>query len=145
MNPVNQNMGRCPCGIDSCKMLGTKLKKNGHLVGCSCRPCTGLRNRRKGQAGQAKGHRALGGEGFTPSNEESTGGYPIVVQCEWKTGAQIPASFTKFIGTDWFRRALSQANRARRVGDGSMPAVGIILGSKTYVVVEANRDMDGVA
>jgi len=114
-------------------------------VGCSCRPCIGTRNRRKGQAAQAKGHRALGGVGFTPTNEESTGGYPIVVQCEWKTGGQVPASFLKFIGLDWTRRALSQANRARRIGDGSMPAIGIVVAGKTWLLVEANRDMDGVA
>jgi hypothetical protein len=82
---------------------------------------------------------------MTPGNEEAIGGYPVRLQCEWKTGAQIPASFHKFVGLDWTRRALSQANRARRVGDGSMPAVGIIVGSKTWLLVEADRDMDGSA
>jgi hypothetical protein len=132
----------CPCG---CGVIHQKLKRNNHVIGCKCRPCLGTRNRAKGQRAQAKGHRALGGVGFTPGNEESVGGYDVRLQVEWKTGAQIPASFTKFVGLDWTRRALSQANRARRVGDGSMPAVGLIIGGKTYLVVEANRDMDGVA
>ena len=134
-----QPYDECPCG---CGVVGHKLKKNGCVVGCKCRSCIGKRNRRKGQAAQAKGHRALGGEGFTPGNEESVGGYPIVVQVEHKTGSQIPASFTKFITLDWTRRALSQANRARRVGDGSMPAVML---DGRWLVVDCRKDKEGAA
>jgi len=129
----------CPCG---CGEVSHKLKKNQHVVGCKCRPCLGKRNRAKGQKAQAKGHRALGGQGFTPGNEESVGGYPLVAQVEHKSGSQIPASFTKFIGTEWFRRAISQANRARRVGDGSMPAVML---DGRWLVVDCKKGKDGAA
>lgn len=129
----------CPCG---CEVIAHKLKKNGHGVGCKCRSCIGKRNRVKGQKAQARGHRALGGQGFTPGNEESVGGYPISVQVEWKTGDQVPANFRKFLTLDWTRRAFSQANRARRIGDGSMPAVGI---DGRWLVVDLSKDQDGAA
>lgn len=151
MNAVFQELGPCACGESACEQIGTKLSKAldeetaPHLVGCRCIRHRNRRNQSKGKRGQAKGHRALGGQGMTPSNEESVGGYDVRCQVEWKTGEQIPASFTKFVSLDWTRRALSQANRARRIGDGSMPTVGIVIGGKTYLVVEANRDMDGVA
>jgi hypothetical protein len=134
----------CPCG---CGATGSKLAyKTGHVVrACKCQSCIGRRNRQKGQRAQAKGHRALGGQGFTPGNEESVGGYPITVQVEWKTGEQIPASLVKFLGLEWTRHALSQAQRARRIGDGSMPTVGVVVGGRTWLIVEANRDMDGSA
>lgn len=126
----------CPCPDTSCDERGHKLKRNGHAVGCRCRPCLGKRNRRKGQAAQAKGHRALGGQGFTPGNEESVGGYDVRVQIEWKTGKQIPASFLKFLGLEWTRRALEQAERAVRVGDGAKPAIGLVIGSKVWLLVK---------
>jgi len=140
MNAVYQQMGPCPCL--RCDIIGSKLTKHGHLVGCSCPSCMGRRNRRRGQAAQAKGHRALGGTGFTPSHEESTGGYPIVVQVEHKTGQQVPANFYRFIETDWFRRALSQAQRAVRVGDGSMPSVMI---DGRWLVTDCKKGQDGAA
>jgi hypothetical protein len=73
------------------------------------------------------------------------GGYPIRVQVEWKTGAQIPASFHSLVQLDWTRRALGQADRARKIGDGTMPAVGIIEGSRTWLLVQCDRNMDGSA
>jgi hypothetical protein len=125
MNPVNQELGRCPCGEEACKMLGTKLRQDGHLVGCGCTSHRNSRNQKKGKRAQAKGHRALGGIGFTPSNEESHGAYDLRVQVEHKTGEQVPASFRKFVTLDWTRRALNQAERAVRVGDGAHPSVMI--------------------
>lgn len=106
---------------------GTKLTKYGHVVGCKCRSCTGRRNKRKGHAAQAKMHRALGGTGFTPHDEESARPYTVevTVMPEVKTGLQIPASFDKFVGTEWFRRALEQATRAVPVGSGACPGVVI--------------------
>jgi hypothetical protein len=138
MNPVSQPFGPCPCepGVvsdgdititmpRSCVAIGTKLTKFGHLVGCTCRSCLGRRNQRSGKRAQARGHRALGGIGFTPSNEESHGAYDLRVQVEHKTGEQVPASFRKFVTLDWTRRALNQAERAVRVGDGAHPSVMI--------------------
>lgn len=130
---------KCPCG---CEHENLKLTRYGHVLGCRCASCRGRRNQRKGQRGQARGHKALGGQGFTPSNEESVGGYDIRVQVEWKTGQQVPAGFHKFVALEWFHRALGQADRARRIGDGSMPALGI---DGKWLIVQLNRDMDGAA
>lgn len=72
-------------------------------------------------------HRRLGGEGWTPTHEEAARPYTIevTVMPESKTGSQIPATFDRFISTDWFRRALSQSERATPVGTGVLPAVVI--------------------
>lgn len=114
----------CPCG---CSATGSKLSfKTGHVArSCECMSCRNSRNVKRGKRGQAKGHRALGGVGITPSNEESVNGYDIRVQVEHKAGAQIPQHFRSFIAGEWFRHALSQAERARRIGDGAMPSVMI--------------------
>jgi hypothetical protein len=70
-------------------------------------------------------HRALGGQGFTPSNEESARPYTVEVSVmpESKAGAQIPKSFDSFLSTDWFRRALSQSERSAPFGAGVLPSV----------------------
>jgi hypothetical protein len=44
---------------------------------------------------------------------------------EAKAGAQVPASFAKFAGLEWTRRAISQAERAIPVGVQANPAVYI--------------------
>ena len=132
MNTVTQTFGPCPCGegiggIRTCGIQGTKLTRYGHLVGCTCRSCLGRRSKRKGQKAQAKMHKRLGGQGFTPSNEESARPYEVtvLVMPESKTGGQVPASWDKFIGTEWFRRALDQSTRAAPVGSGVLPAIVI--------------------
>ena len=127
----------CPCGCDA-EGMKLQLRHDRHLVGCECSSCRGRRNRRKGQAGQAKAHRQLGGVGFTPSNEESARPYEVscYVMAEVKTGEQIPASFDKFITTEWFRRALSQSTRAIPVGSGALPCV-VIRGD--WAVVDIRR------
>lgn len=112
----------CPCGDQRCP-TAHKLQRNGHAVGCTCRSCTGRRNRRRGQRAQANAHKRLGGTGATPTHEEWGTGYEIRVQPEVKQGGQIPASFSTFIGTDWFRRAMRQAEKATSIGSGSLPAV----------------------
>src|SRR3989304_6862801 len=127
MMPVFQELGPCPCGSPRCDVVGTKLTRFGYLVGCRGSEATGRRNRRKGQKNQALSHRRLGGQGFTPTNEESARAYDVKVsvQPEHKTGEQVPKSFDKFVGTAWFRRALSQAERAIPTGSGALPAVTI--------------------
>lgn len=105
----------CPCGDVRCPQ-SSKLKRNGHVVGCVCRACIGKRNRSRGQRAQANAHKRLGGVGKTPTHEEWGPGYDITVWPEVKQGGQIPAAFGKFIGTEWFRRALSQSERSLPVG-----------------------------
>lgn len=136
---------QCPCGIEGCN--GLKLAKvSGHVVSCTdrCASCRGRRNRSRGRRNQTKGHRALGGTQLhSPADEEATGAYTIAVQVEHKDGGNsVPTSFGKFVGTEWFRRALSQANRARRVGEGSMPAVMI---DGRWLIVDCAKDKDGAA
>lgn len=127
----------CPCG---CGETGSKLStKTGHVVkACSCASCRGRRNQAKGKRGQAKTHRALDGQGFTPSNEESARPYTVevTVMPEVKAGAQIPANFDRFISSDWFRHALSQSTRAVPVGSGARPCV-VIRGD--WAVVDIRR------
>jgi len=124
----------CGCGVVNLK---TQLK-TGHVVGCACPSCRGRRYRRKGQKGQAKMHRRLGGEGFTPTNEESARPYHVecLVMPESKVGGQIPASWDKFVSSEFFRRALSQSERAVPFGSGALPCV-VLRGD--FAVVDIRR------
>lgn len=126
----------CICGCGEFN-LKTQLK-TGHVVGCKCPSCIGRRNRYKGQRAQAKTHRRLGGQGFTPSNEESARPYTVecMVMPEVKTGEQIPASWDKFVSSEFFRRALSQSERAVPFGSGALPCV-VIRGD--FAVVDIRR------
>jgi hypothetical protein len=83
-------------------------------------------------------HKRLGGEGFTPSNEESARPYHIecIVMPESKTGGQIPKSWDTFIATEFFRRALSQSERAVPCGSGALPCV-VLRGD--FAVVDIRR------
>lgn len=115
----------CPCG---CVVVGAKLTKYGHVQGCICRRCIGLRSKRKGQRGQRSVHRALGGVGFTPSNEESARVYEIEVLRvlpEVKAGSQVLKSFVSFVASEWFRKAYSQSERAVPIGSGARPALAL--------------------
>lgn len=127
----------CPCG---CGVDALKLTKYGHVIGCACRSCIGRRSQRAGKRAQAKGHRALGGQGFTPSNEESARPYQIevTVMPEHKTGQQVPATFDRFITTDWFRRALDQSTRAVPTGSGALPCV-VIRGQWAVIDIRGGR------
>jgi hypothetical protein len=144
MNAVTQPMGPCPCNLEiqgrRCTMVGTKLTRYGHLVACSCPTCTGRRNKRSGQRAQAKMHKRLGGEGFTPTHEEAARPYTIevTVMPESKTGGQVPANWDRFIATDWFRRALDQSTRATPVGSGVLPAV-VIRGDWAIVDIRGHK------
>lgn len=94
----------CPC---DCGEVSHKLKKNGHVVGCKCRPCLGKRNRASGQRKQSRAIKdAARAEGKTmdvaPTHEEQAG---LQVHYEVKSGAQIPKAFTG----EWTRKAIQQA------------------------------------
>ena len=148
MNAVTQPMGPCPCraGVEAyfefptrCTVNGTKLTRYGHLVGCGCYECQGRRNRRKGQATEAKRHRRLGGQGQTPRDELAFS-YSLNVTTEDKGGAQIPASFTKFIGLEWTRHALRQAEKKLPVGSDAMPSLFLDCGRDgTWLIVRVPK------
>jgi len=126
----------CVCGCGEVN-LKTQLK-TGHVVGCTCRPCIGRRNRRKGQKAQAKMHKNLGGTGFTPTNEESARPYHVecILMPEGKTGKQVPKSWDDFVSSEWFRHALSQSSRAVPFGSGALPCV-VLRGD--FAVVDIRR------
>lgn len=125
----------CPCG---CSATAHKLSvKTGHVLGCACHSCIGIRNQRKGKRGQANAHRHLRGEGFTPSNEESGRAYSVEVRIEAKKGAQVPAHFVRVIESEWFRHAMSQATRGTPIGEQSNPSVYLEpAGGGAYLIVE---------
>ena len=118
----------CPCG---CGVEGLKLQErhDKHLVGCTCRPCIGRRNRRSGQKTEAKRHRRLGGQGQTPRDELAYS-YSLNVTTEDKHGAQIPASFLKFIDLEWTRHALRQAEKKVPTGSDALPILVLDCGRK---------------
>lgn len=134
-----QGWPACPCG---CGVDGLKLSvKTGHVArDCACRPCIGRRNQQKGKRAQAKTHRALGGTGFTPSNEESARPYQVevTVMPEVKHGQQVPANFDRFIESEWFRRALDQSSRAVPTGSGALPCV-VIRGQWAVIDIRGRR------
>jgi hypothetical protein len=126
----------CVCG---CGEVNLKIQlKTGHVVGCRCPSCIGRRNRRKGHAAQARAHKRLGGQGWTPTEESSARPYQVecLVMPEVKTGQQIPKSWDTFIKTEWFRRALSQSERAVPFGSGALPCV-VLRGD--FAVVDIRR------
>ena len=59
---------------------------------------------------------------------------------ESKTGNQIPASWTKFVATEWFRRAMDQSRRAVPAGSGALPAV-VLHGD--WLIVDLNGSGHG--
>jgi hypothetical protein len=137
MNAVTQDFGDCPCldkpnwPLTHCNAVGTKLTKYGHLVGCSCPPCRGRRNKRSGQRTEAKRHRRLGGNDGTPTPpDELAYSYSINVTTQDKHGQQIPANFIRFIDLEWTRHALRQAEKKLPVGSDSLPALILDCGRK---------------
>jgi len=134
MNTVTQAMGICPCNKEDrsggpCLVIGTKLTRHGHLVACTCPSCTGRRNKRSGQRTEARRHRRLGGTGGTPRDELAYS-YSLNVTTEDKHGAQIPASFIKFIELEWTRHALRQAEKKLPAGSDSLPSLVLDCGRK---------------
>jgi hypothetical protein len=125
----------CPCLIDGC--TGSKLSvKSGHVVGCVCRSCMGRRNRKKGQAAEARRHRSLGGVGWTP-RDDLHHPYPLTVTTEDKTGGQVPAKFVAFVNSETARHWFAQAEKKLPVGSDALPALYLeVTEGQTYLVVK---------
>ena len=138
MNAVVQDFGACPCESDNCTELGTKLTKFGHLKGCSCRSCTGRRNRRKGQAGEARAHKALGGVGPTV-RDDLFHLYSLNASVETKTGNHVPTRLIDAIRSEFMRHAFHQAAKKIPVGADAYPAVMLQPhGGGQYLVVDVS-------
>jgi hypothetical protein len=75
----------------------------------------------------------------SPAHEEAAIGYEVSawVIPEAKTGDQVPKNFARFVGTDWFRRALRQSERAVAVGSGARPSVYVELPGRSggYLII----------
>jgi hypothetical protein len=126
----------CPCEVPGC--VGSKLSfKTGHVSrGCICRSCIGRRNRKKGQAGEARRHRRLGGVGTTP-RDELAHCYSINVTTEDKVGKQIPASFRTFIDSEKARVWFRQAEKKLPIGNDAFPALYLELSQgQAFLVVK---------
>lgn len=103
----------CPCG---CGVVAWKLRKNGHGVGCKCRPCLGSRSKRKGQAAQSRVLKdAARAEGitmdFAPTHEEQA---RLLLHYEVKSGEQIPKGLRGDKMRQW-------ENQARNFAHGQVP------------------------
>jgi hypothetical protein len=128
----------CPCG---CGATGSKLSfKTGHIVrSCTCRSCIGRRNRKKGQAAEAKRHRMLGGEGQT-IRDDLHHAYSLNVSVEDKSGSQCPVKLVSGMQSEFMRRAFSQATRKIPVGSDAYPAVMLHPhGGGAYLLVDCSR------
>ena len=127
----------CPCSEPGC--YGQKLlKATGHVKGCSCPRCRGRESNRKGHRNQDRTHKALGGSGRARHDEASQKPYvvEITVMPEAKAGQQIPKSLSLGLGSEWLRRAFSQAERAAPVGSNVLPAVSV---GSDYLIVDLRR------
>ena len=125
----------CPCG---CGATGFKLAhRSGHLVKvCRCASCIGRRNRERGQRGEARRHRRLGGQGMTP-RDDLMHLYSVNVATEDKTGDQIPAHFVSFAASETARHWFGQAEKKIPIGSDALPALYLELSpSKWYLVIK---------
>lgn len=125
----------CPC---ECGVEALKLKRNGHVIGCRCRPCIGTRNKRKGYKTEARGHKRLGGKGGTV-RDDLYHAYSLNHSVEMKGGAQVPQTFINFILGAWIKDAMGQAVKKIPVGSDALPSVLIELSpSRAYLVTDVS-------
>lgn len=130
----------CPCGPPSCGAVGLKLAHaSGHLARlCRCASCLGRRNRNRGQRGEARRHKRLGGEGWTP-RDDLMHLYSVNIATEDKVGAQIPRKFAAFVESETARHWFHQATKKIPVGADALPALYLELSpSKAYLVVDVS-------
>jgi hypothetical protein len=61
----------------------------------------------------------------------------VKVHPEAKGGGQIPQSLVKFLGTEWYRRAIGQSERSLPIGSGAKPALWAHLpGGRKVLIVD---------
>jgi hypothetical protein len=68
-------------------------------------------------------HKALGGRGRPPRQEEWANAYSLEVKVESKVGTQVAPIFLRLIHNEWFLAALGQAERSIPVGMAANAAV----------------------
>ena len=101
----------CPCG---CRIISGKLSvRTGHVHGCRCPSCRGLRNRRKGQKAQSRVLKdAAKAQGVTmeiaPTHEEQA---RLLVHYESKQGEQVPKGMRGARMAEWEKQARGFAER----------------------------------
>jgi hypothetical protein len=118
--PVREEAGRSPKVrparqeevVPRFKTGEPRTKKNGHEVGCTCRPCLGARSRRKGLSKQRAARKALGvppTRNRSQSSNEENWRHEFRVEC--KAGQQVNAIATRFL------LAEKQADQNKAEGD----------------------------
>lgn len=129
----------CPCGNPKCPPSLKLVGKNRHHRGCICPSCRGSRNRRRGQLGQRKTYRALGGVGVTPTHEEASPVLELRVRPETKRGRHANG-ILRLTQTKFLIRAMQQSRKGQRTGDGTKPAVALWPeGGGGWLVVELEQ------
>lgn len=121
MKPVYQDFGPCPCGFPGCTMQGTKLSKDGHLTDCECPSHRSQANNAKGRKAEQRRHARLSHK--AAPNDEYPNTYALSVTTQDKAGAQIPASFSSFVASEYYRHAMRQAEVKVPVGGDVFPAL----------------------
>lgn len=131
-----QEPGPCPCQHPRCDVIGTKLTRQGYLVGCKSPQAVGKRNKKKGQRGEARAHKLLGGTGPT-IRDDLFHLYSINISLEVKTGNQVPAKLVSSVESEFMRSAFGQARKKIPVGTDALPAVLVQPhGGGSYLVVD---------
>jgi hypothetical protein len=140
MNPVYQEPGPCDCGRDDCPVNGgTKLNRDGHVVGCDCPTCNARGNQRKGRRGEITRHAVLSAK--RAHTDEYPDTYPLTITTQDKVGDQVPASFIEFTESEWFRRAMAQARKKIVIGNDADPALYLEPPTgRVFVLVEVTPD-----
>lgn len=108
----------CPGG---CGVIGWKLQRNGHVVGCKCPGDRQRASQKLGARSEGRRHKRLS-SGRAPK-DESAYAYDIRVSTQDKAGAQIPRLFWRVMESTFIQRAFKQANDKIPFGSGTFPAV----------------------
>jgi hypothetical protein len=89
----------------------------------------GRRNKQKGRRSEAKTYKALGLPGQTKKDDLYFTA-SVDVAYENKSGGEIPANFLTFIGLEWTRHALRQAEKKIPIGADALPSLVLDCGRK---------------
>lgn len=109
----------CPGG---CGVIGWKLKRNGHVVGCTCPGDRQRDSQRKGALGEGRRHARLSSRRAAPK-DESAYAYDIRVSTQDKVGRQTPRLFWQVLQSRFITQAFKQSRDKIPIGSQTFPAV----------------------
>ena len=132
---TTQMIGPCPCSPEGCGVIGTKLDRDGHLIGCQCPPHRNGTNRKVGKRANRRAHKRLAAD-RAPIDDDKFYPYPLEVSMESKTGAQIPAALLEGLRGEWADDAWFQAVKKTPVGVQAYPAIAVEVSEiESYLLV----------